>query len=162
MGYWQKNSMNVWSCSHLQLCVTPWTVAWQAPLSVKVPRQGYWSGLPYPPPGDLPNPGIEPGSLTSPAQAAVFFTSHLGCLVRWQFVKTLHLKFSPPFVRKRIILVVSFPPFFPPYSLKNATSLAHMRPVLWSRACYNNRTLRSTSCVRNSSLTSCLPIFKVD
>ena len=41
---------------------TPWIVAYQAPLSMGFPRQGYWSGLPFPCPGDLPNPGIEPGS----------------------------------------------------------------------------------------------------
>ena len=42
--------------------MTPWTAAHQAPLSMRFPRQGYWSGLPFPSPGDLPNPGIEPGS----------------------------------------------------------------------------------------------------
>ena len=42
--------------------VTPWTVVHQASLSVGFSRQAYWSGLPFPPPGDLPNPGIEPGS----------------------------------------------------------------------------------------------------
>ena len=41
---------------------TPWIVAYQAPLSMGFPRQGYWSGLPFPCPGDLPNPGIKPGS----------------------------------------------------------------------------------------------------
>ena len=41
---------------------TPWTVAYQAPLSMEFSRQGYWSELPCPSPGDLPNPGIEPGS----------------------------------------------------------------------------------------------------
>ena len=41
---------------------TPWIVAYQAPLSMGFPRQGYWSGLPFPCPGDHPNPGIEPGS----------------------------------------------------------------------------------------------------
>ena len=40
---------------------TPWTVARQAPLSMGFSRQAYWSGLPFPSPGDLPNPGIEPG-----------------------------------------------------------------------------------------------------
>ena len=39
--------------------VTPWTVAHQAPLSMEFSRQEYWRGLPFPPPGDLPNPGIE-------------------------------------------------------------------------------------------------------
>ena len=47
----------------VQLFVTLWTVAKKAPLSVKFPRQESWSGLPYPPPGDLPHPGIEPVSL---------------------------------------------------------------------------------------------------
>ena len=42
--------------------VIPWTVAYQAPLSLGFSRQEYWSGLPLPSPGDLPNPGIEPGS----------------------------------------------------------------------------------------------------
>ena len=41
---------------------TPWTVACQAPLSMGFSRQEYWSGLPFPSPGDLPNPGIKPGS----------------------------------------------------------------------------------------------------
>ena len=45
--------------------VTPWTVARQAPLSMEFPRQEYWSGLTFPPPGDLPDPGIEPTSLVS-------------------------------------------------------------------------------------------------
>ena len=50
------------SFSHVQLCVTLWTVACQAPMSMGFSRQEYWSGLPYPPPGDLPNPGTEPRS----------------------------------------------------------------------------------------------------
>ena len=48
--------------SCVQLFATPWTVAYQAPLSMGFSRQEYWSGLPFPSPGDLPNPGIEPGS----------------------------------------------------------------------------------------------------
>ena len=44
--------------------MTPWTVAHQAPQSMEFSRQEYWSGLPFPFPGDLPNPGIEPGSPT--------------------------------------------------------------------------------------------------
>ena len=50
--------------NHIQLFVTPWTVARQAPLSMGFFRQEYWSVLPCPPPGDLPNPGIKPGSVT--------------------------------------------------------------------------------------------------
>ena len=48
------------SLSHIQLFVTPWTVARQAPLSMGFSRQEYWNGLPFPPPGNLPNPGIKP------------------------------------------------------------------------------------------------------
>ena len=48
--------------SHVWLCATLWTVACQVPLSMGFPRQGYWSGLPCPPPGDLPNPEIKPRS----------------------------------------------------------------------------------------------------
>ena len=55
--------------------VTPWTVDYQTPLSVGFSRQEYWSGLPCPPPGDLPNPGIEPTSLMSPSLAGGFFTA---------------------------------------------------------------------------------------
>ena len=51
---------------------TLWTPAHQAPLSVGFSRQEYWSGLPFPPPGDLPDPGIEP---ESPALAGGFFTT---------------------------------------------------------------------------------------
>ena len=52
--------------SHVWLFVTPWTVAHQTPLSMGLSRQKYWSGLPCPPPGDLPDPGIEPRSPASP------------------------------------------------------------------------------------------------
>ena len=56
-----------------QLCptlfATPWTVAYQAPPSMGFSRQEYWSGLPFPSPGDLPDPGIEAGSLAFKADA---------------------------------------------------------------------------------------------
>ena len=54
--------MCVFSPSVVSDSVTPWTVACQAPLSVGFPRQEYWSGLPFPSPGDLTHPGIEPTS----------------------------------------------------------------------------------------------------
>ena len=54
--------MKVKSFSRVRLFVTPWTVAYQAPQSMEFSRQEYWSGLPFPSLGDLPNPGIEPGS----------------------------------------------------------------------------------------------------
>ena len=56
--------------SRIWLFVTPWTGAHQAPLSMGFSRQEYWSRLPFPTPGDLPNPGIEPISLMSPALAS--------------------------------------------------------------------------------------------
>ena len=55
--------------SHVRLFVTPWTVAHQAPLSMGFSRGEYWSGLPFPSPGDLPDPGIEPGSPALQADA---------------------------------------------------------------------------------------------
>ena len=57
-----KNEIVKVSLSCVQLFETPWTVARQAPLFMGFSRQEYWSGLPLPSPGDLPNPGIEPGS----------------------------------------------------------------------------------------------------
>ena len=50
------------SLSYVQLFATPWAVAYQAPLSMEFSRQEYWSGLPFPSPGDLPYPGIKPRS----------------------------------------------------------------------------------------------------
>ena len=60
--------------SHVQLFPTPWTVAHQAPLSMGIPRQEYWSGLPFSSREDLPAPGIE---LVSPALAGSLFTAKL-------------------------------------------------------------------------------------
>ena len=65
-------TMNV--LSRVRPFVTPWPAAHQAPLSVGFARQEYWSGLPSAPPGDIPNLGIEPASLASPALARGFFT----------------------------------------------------------------------------------------
>ena len=60
--------------NRVRLCVTPWTVAHQAPLSMGFSRQEYWTGLLFPSLGYLPDPGIEPPSLMSPALAGRFFT----------------------------------------------------------------------------------------
>ena len=60
--------------------VTPWIVALQAPLSMGFPRQEYWNGLPFPPPGDLPNLGIKP---MSPALADGFFTTEPPWKASW-------------------------------------------------------------------------------
>ena len=69
--------------SHVLLFVTPWTVAHQAPLSMGFSRQEYWSGLPYLPPGDLPDPGIDLASLTSAALAGGFFTASAIVHMNW-------------------------------------------------------------------------------
>ena len=85
--------MKVKSLSHGQFFAIPWTVAYQAPLSMEFSRQEYWSGLPFLPPGYLPDPGIEPGSPAFQAdallsespgkplnKATVLFTLELFCL----------------------------------------------------------------------------------
>ena len=61
--------------SYVQLFATPWTVACQAPLYRGFSRQESWSGLPCPPPGGLPDPGIKHASLMSPALAGGLFTT---------------------------------------------------------------------------------------
>ena len=67
-----KVKVKVKSLSHVRLFGTPWTVAHQAPLSMGFSRQEYWSGLPFPSPGELPDPGTEP---VSPALQANALTS---------------------------------------------------------------------------------------
>ena len=61
--------------SRVRLFATPWTVACQAPLSMGFPRQEYWGELPFPSPGELPDAGIEPATLTSCMLAGGFFTT---------------------------------------------------------------------------------------
>ena len=61
--------VKVKSLSLVQLFATPWTVAYQAPPSMGFSRQEYWSGVPLPSPGELPNPGIEPKSPSLQAEA---------------------------------------------------------------------------------------------
>ena len=61
--------------SSVQLFVTHWTVGNQVPLSMEFPRQEFWSRLPFPSPGDLPDPGMEPMSLKSAVSAGRFFTT---------------------------------------------------------------------------------------
>ena len=68
-------SVRVLSLSHVHLFKTPWAAARQVPLSTVFFRQEYWSRLPFPTPGNLPDPKIEPASLASPALAGRFFTT---------------------------------------------------------------------------------------
>ena len=71
--------LNCFSC--VRLFATLWTVACQASLSIQFPRQEYWSGLPCPPPSGLPNLGVKPVSLMSPALAGGFFTTSTTCIL---------------------------------------------------------------------------------
>ena len=78
LGLKETPVANVPACAQLlsfvQLFVTPWTVAHQAPLSMEFFRQEYWSGLPFPTSEDVPGPGIKPSTPVSPALAGGFFT----------------------------------------------------------------------------------------
>ena len=74
------------SLSHVRLFATSGTVACQDPLSMGFSRQKYWKGLPFPPPGDLPDPGIEPASLASPVLAGGFFTTS----ATWKALAKVH------------------------------------------------------------------------
>ena len=84
--------------SHVQFFAALWTVAHQAPVSVGFSLQEYWSRLPFSPPGDLPDPGIEPMSPASPALAGRFFTTEpLGKpMTKWNQKKTPALSLYPP------------------------------------------------------------------
>ena len=63
------------SLSCIQVLATPWIVVCQAPLSIAFSRQEYWNGLPFPPPEDLPDPGVEPKCPVTPELAGRFFTT---------------------------------------------------------------------------------------
>ena len=139
---------------------TPWTVARQAPLSMGFPRQEYWSGLPFPPPGDLPDPGIEPASpapaladesstAVSPRKPSVvftlslfpcngFFISHivvsfsLGKWLRWQPHDWIEFH-SWACVNTRIVPSDSFRLSLPQLEVSSLTSKC--RPLLEGAIC---------------------------
>ena len=71
----QRRHVCMLSCSVISNSLPPWTAAHQAPLSIGLSRQEHWSGMPFPPPGDLPDPGIEPASHVAPALAGRIFTA---------------------------------------------------------------------------------------
>ena len=82
-----------YSLSRVRLFVTWWTVAHEAPPSMGCPRQEYWSGLPFPSPGDLPRPGIKP---RSPALQADSLQSELpgkSCFLNWDTINTYYISF---------------------------------------------------------------------
>ena len=67
--------------NHVQLFATPWTVAHQAPVSMGFSREEYWKGVPFTPPGDLPNPGIEPRAPAPQADSFFFLKLYIIVLV---------------------------------------------------------------------------------
>ena len=82
------SEVKVKSLSRVWLFVTPWTVVYQAPLSMGFSRQEYCSALPFPTPGHLPNPEIRPVSLASPALAGGFFTTSATCFTTFFSIRT--------------------------------------------------------------------------
>ena len=100
--------MRAKSLSCVRLFVTPWTVARQAPLSMGFSRQEHWSGLPCPPPGDLPDPGIEPESPTFQVDSSPL--SHLGSPCYHQVI--------PNHFRQKLEIVFKVPLGFLIYKVK--------------------------------------------
>ena len=92
------------SLSRVQLFATPWTIAYQASLSMEFSRQGYWRGLPFPTPGDLPDPGIESAS---PALAGGFFTTEPPGKPQESFMFHLFITSSTLNLWQPLILLVS-------------------------------------------------------
>ena len=94
--------------SHVRFFSTLWSIAHQTPLSVGFSRQEYWSGLPFPSLGDLPNPGIEPKPLISPAVAGRFFTTS----ATWEALQLFARTCSPSrssFLLQSLLLCLVFP-----------------------------------------------------
>ena len=91
--YESESEKKVKSLSYVWLFATLWAVAHQAPLPMGFSRREYWSGLPFPPPGDLPEPGTEPVSPVSPAPQAILYRLSL----KTKFsVSPVHITFTPP------------------------------------------------------------------
>ena len=89
--------VKVKSLSRVQLFATPWTVAYQASPSMGFSRQEYWSGLPFPSPGDLPDPGIEPRSPTMRADALPSEPSII-CVMRGSYQFNMEINFISSFL----------------------------------------------------------------
>ena len=122
------------SLSCVWLFVTPWTVAHQAPLSLKFSRQGCWSGLPFPFPGDLPDPGLE---LESPALQVNSLPSEPSGLGAFS------LGFPQPFLPVEIIL-----------------NLLSLKPFLYpGRHCSKSSRRRSSACTTLRVVSSSEPYF---
>ena len=140
------------SLSHIRLFVTPWTVAHQAPLSMGFSRQEYCSGLPCPPPGNLPDPGMGPTTLLSLAPAGRFFTTQPPFWSSWSSIQACEK------------VLITERPYKPVLTAPRQT-----RRVEWlykqnrsekELPCHDNRSLTSTisstlNCTSNASSMSC-------
>ena len=96
----QCMKVKVKSLSRVRLFVTPWTIAYQAPPSMRFSRQECWSGLPFPSPGDLPDPGIEPGSPALQADTLPSEPPGALCIIEIVFNANGSISFKGP-LRKR-------------------------------------------------------------
>ena len=99
-GYTRASSVSHCTLSRFSrvwLFVTPWTIARQAPLSMGSSRQEYWGGWPRPPPGGLPDPGIGPVSLTSPALVTGSFTTSASSLSSFKRVNFYFVNYEADF-----------------------------------------------------------------
>ena len=114
--------------SHVQLLAILWTIAPQVPLSMGFSRQEYWSGLPFPSPGDLPDPGIESSSLVSPALAGGFFTTN----ATWMMRKSKWAWWSdqPPETLKKAICQLPGSPLSPRSHRAQAQHFVKIKPTL--------------------------------
>ena len=88
--------------SHVWLLVTPWTVACQAPLFLGFSKEEYWSGLPFPSPVDLPDPGIEPVSFVSPTLEKQILGRTPGRTAKWDSDSKVIIQFNSPSCRLTI------------------------------------------------------------
>ena len=110
--------------SHVWFFVIPWSVACQAPLSMGFPRRESWSGLPFPPPGDLPIPGSEPLTPVAPALACRFFTTEPPgkllkpnwlssyCVPDAKYLTILYLKLAAHWISSSILRCGFMTPFY--------------------------------------------------
>ena len=97
------------SYHHVPLFATSWTVAGHAPWSMEFSRQAYWSGLPYPLPGDLPNPGIDPAFPVSPVlQADSLLQSQGGSPSTYMYIQIYIYLYINSFIKIRHSLTLKF------------------------------------------------------
>ena len=185
-GEFQQVSINSvrdrYVLSRVQLFGTPWTVACQAPLSIGFFRQEYWNEMPFPPPGDLPNPGIKPMSPEPPALAGRFFTTEPS-VSSVQLLSRVQLFATPWFAARQASLSITksrsslklmsielvmpsnhlilcppllLPPsIFPSIRVFSNESVLHIRwPKYWS--CLLERKQKRLDTWSNFILSSCL------